>query len=66
MQRTSTKWQSRELDPVIGRDEEIEEYSNTNPVTWKKNNPMLVGEPEGKTAIAEGLPIELKDGDVKE
>jgi ATP-dependent Clp protease ATP-binding subunit ClpA len=27
---------------------------------------MLVGEPEGKTAIAEGLPIELKNGDVKE
>ena len=43
------------IDPVIGRDEEINrviEILNRR----NKNNPVLIGEPGvGKTAIAEGL-----------
>ncbi len=47
------------LDPVIGRDEEIRRILQILS-RRTKNNPMLVGEPgTGKTAIAEGLLIEL-------
>ncbi len=43
------------IDPVIGRDKEIEESIQTLS-RKKKSNPILVGEPGvGKTAIAEGL-----------
>ena len=43
------------LDPVIGRDREIERVAQVLS-RRKKNNPVLIGEPGvGKTAIAEGL-----------
>ncbi|MCA1029440.1 AAA family ATPase [Bacillus timonensis] len=52
------------IDPVIGRDEEIErviEILNRR----NKNNPVLIGEPGvGKTAIAEGLALKITEGDV--
>ena len=47
------------LDPVIGRDEEIERVAQIL-TRRKKNNPVLIGEPGvGKTAIAEGLAIRI-------
>ena len=53
-----------ELDPVIGREEEIErviQILNRR----QKNNPCLIGEPGvGKTAIAEGLAQRIAAGDV--
>jgi ATP-dependent Clp protease ATP-binding subunit ClpE len=52
------------IDPVIGRDEEIDrmiEVLNRR----NKNNPVLIGEPGvGKTAIAEGLAIKIANGEV--
>ena len=48
-----------ELDPVIGRDMEIERVAQILS-RRKKNNPVLIGEPGvGKTAIAEGLAIRI-------
>lgn len=47
------------LDPVIGRDNEIERVSQILS-RRKKNNPLLIGEPGvGKSAIAEGLAIRI-------
>jgi ATP-dependent Clp protease ATP-binding subunit ClpC len=48
-----------ELDPIIGREEEIERVSQILS-RRKKNNPILIGEPGvGKSAIAEGLALRI-------
>ena len=48
-----------ELDPIIGRDEEIDRVSQILS-RRKKNNPVLIGEPGvGKSAIAEGLALKI-------
>ena len=50
-----------ELDPVIGRDDEIQRVAQILS-RRKKNNPVLIGEPGvGKTAIAEGLAMRIID-----
>ncbi len=53
-----------ELDPVIGRDEEIQRMMQIL-IRKTKNNPILLGEPGvGKTALAEGLAQKIADKDV--
>ena len=49
------------LDPVIGRDKEIQRVAQVLS-RRKKNNPVLIGEPGvGKTAIVEGLALRIID-----
>ncbi|MDA3927869.1 MAG: ATP-dependent Clp protease ATP-binding subunit [Prolixibacteraceae bacterium] len=49
------------LDPIVGRDKEIERLAQILS-RRKKNNPILIGEPGvGKSAIAEGLAIRITE-----
>ena len=55
---------SGKIDPVIGRDEEIKRVCEVL-CRRKKNNPLLVGEPGvGKTAIAEGIALNIANNEV--
>ena len=53
-----------EIDPVVGRDKEINRVIQIL-CRRTKNNPVLIGEPGvGKTAIVEGLGIKIANGEV--
>ncbi|MFH0922097.1 MAG: AAA family ATPase, partial [Fibrobacterota bacterium] len=55
------KAQQQEIDPVIGRDQELERLMHVL-CRRRKNNPLLVGEPGvGKTSIVEGLALRIHE-----
>jgi len=60
------KAKNNEIDPVIGRDEELQKLEEIL-CRRTKNNPLLIGEPGvGKTALAELLAIKIIENNVPE
>ena len=60
----STKAKNKQIDPVIGREKEIEELTLIL-ARRSKSNVMLIGDPGvGKTAIAEGVAKKIFEGNV--